>query len=47
MGTNTPESHSNTPVASLEQFYYSIDLDMKKGSEKSASILAADQGFKK
>lgn len=44
MGTSIPESHSNLPVASLEQFYDFIGLDMKKGSEKSDATAAAERG---
>lgn len=44
MGTSIPESHSNIPVASLEQFYDFIYLDMKKGSEQSDAIAAAERG---
>lgn len=44
MGTSTPESHSNIPVASLEQLSDFIYLDMKKGSGKSDAIAAAERG---
>lgn len=44
MGTSIPESHSNIPVASLQQFSDFIYLDMKKGSDKSDAMAAAERG---